>query len=187
MANESAGASFPWQQSLAGLLVILGTALLYFNPLTSSRPRENALPKAQSVIGWLDVDARLWQDPFDAMQNIYNKGKGEGDRPKSVPSLFNLFGSGAPQADSANDIHSYAGFVAYLAQMKTKIDDKCVRFMPVFCPGESTPRILNGVVVSDRRYCLAWLAWDINLKMMSIWVILSCLGPSARKVRSSLI
>lgn len=50
------------------LLIILATALWKQQPFRDSRPTETIRPGYDATIG-MNVDARLWQDPFQAMEN----------------------------------------------------------------------------------------------------------------------
>jgi hypothetical protein len=64
MSDNTKGASFsiPWPAIMA-LLTAIGGALLYFSNLASDRPA--ATPgREEPALGFQDVNARLWQDPF---------------------------------------------------------------------------------------------------------------------------
>ncbi len=69
MPQQSAGSSVPWP-TLMALVVAVGGATLYFHPLTSDRPDFSG-GNAQSL-GNEDVEARLWQDPFQAVYSTYH-------------------------------------------------------------------------------------------------------------------
>src|SRR4051812_6303325 len=49
--------------ALVALLVASSSAVLFFRPLSSSRPPAGS-DRSLENLGYDDVDARLWQDPF---------------------------------------------------------------------------------------------------------------------------
>ena len=74
MANSSEPPSIPWDR-IAGIVAILGTLVFLLAPLTSSRPPGNG-DRSGQALGHEDVDARLWQDPFEAVKNSHALLKG---------------------------------------------------------------------------------------------------------------
>jgi hypothetical protein len=65
MAEKSSSSWGPQWTALIAVLVAAGGALFYVTPLSSSRP--DAVPSSRiTSLGYEDVEARLWQDPFQA-------------------------------------------------------------------------------------------------------------------------
>ena len=60
-------AKLPVQNLILLASAVLGTVLLYEGPLKSSRPVEELSNKTLEAVGDRRVQARLWQDPFDAV------------------------------------------------------------------------------------------------------------------------
>lgn len=63
--QDSGGSPAPWAAIVAVLVAVSG-AVLYFSPLTSSRPASPSVAEVDAL-GYQDAPARLWQDPFKAV------------------------------------------------------------------------------------------------------------------------
>lgn len=71
--KRGASEGFPWMSILTVAAGFAAGGLLLLSPLTSSRPSVPTNAKAE-VVHKEDVDARLWQDPFDAVANHKRPG-----------------------------------------------------------------------------------------------------------------
>lgn len=73
--DEKRKSSFPINLPSAFLLLAVAGNLLWLQaPLTSSRPPETARTEGAGLVDQA-VDARLWQDPFDAVNLFFKAGK----------------------------------------------------------------------------------------------------------------
>lgn len=66
-SDDKSEAKFPVQSLILLASAVLGAVLLYEGPLKSSRPVGELSNQKLEVIGDRRVQARLWQDPFDAV------------------------------------------------------------------------------------------------------------------------
>jgi hypothetical protein len=125
MVDSDSGSPFPWQ-SIAALVAVVGSLLLFVPPLTSSRPDQT--DQFQSVrIGYMDTNARLWQDPFSAIDMTPEPPGRETDA-KIDPSKWHQLPDLKTQIDETiqNNRHSEAG--------------KPIWVLPVMVPGGPYPQ-----------------------------------------------
>src|SRR5205823_9403933 len=87
MAKEKGGSSVPFA-AVAAVLFAVGGAVFYFSPLTSPRP-EASIASIHSAFGEQKVDARLWNDPFNAIAELQHRKSEEKDE---RPLLLKAFG-----------------------------------------------------------------------------------------------
>jgi hypothetical protein len=74
MAEDSGSPGLPWA-SIMGVLAFAGGILFYFAPLTSSRPKGTSGLSADGFQDQ-DVNARLWQDPLETVEEHVKHEKG---------------------------------------------------------------------------------------------------------------
>jgi hypothetical protein len=123
MSDESSkGVNIPWSLVFT-LLAAVGGAVWYLHPLTSDRPAGVSDVGGDSL-GFQDVPARLWQDPFGVVRN-------------------NFYPSGAPTTQKIN---------LPLTQPSHAIDDLHEQIKAKLSSSKTSNLLVLGVMVSNEPY-----------------------------------
>jgi len=115
MADADNGFKFPWQQ-LLGLAGLLATFLFITPPLVSSRPSPpDVYPPPD--IATNEVDARLWQDPFQAVESRF----------------------GGPDLEKLAGDYKYLTISRPASELAERTESGKVIVLPVIVPGWTYP------------------------------------------------
>jgi hypothetical protein len=92
-SDEKSETKLPVQNLVLLAGAVLGAVWLYEGPLKSSRPVEELSSQRLEVVGDRRVQARLWQDPFDAVTRHRDVEKQNGEL-RHIHSLRDLVEEG---------------------------------------------------------------------------------------------
>jgi hypothetical protein len=186
-SDEKSETKLPVQNLVLLASAVLGAVWLYEGPLKSSRPVEELSSQRLEVVGERRVQARLWQDPFDAVARHWaiEKQNGESGHIHSLRDLVEegvhtdismvtvlaLLTDGAPYADPAESrLRQRYAVIAGLERSGFKpVDGEHIRFF--VWPKEEVPA---HVCQDMKRTFLDWRDARVPVE----WYESSAVAPS---------
>lgn len=168
-SDEKSETKLPVQNLVLLASAVLGAVWLYEGPLKSSRPVEELSSQRLEVVGDRRVQARLWQDPFDAVarHRAIEKQNGESGHIHSLRDLVEegvhtdismvtvlaLLTDGAPYADPAESRlrQRYAVIAGLERSGFNPVDGEHIRFF--VWPKEELPA---AVCQDSKKTLLDW-------------------------------
>jgi hypothetical protein len=186
-SDEKSETKLPVQNLVLLASAVLGAVWLYEGPLKSSRPVEELSSQRLEVVGDRRVQARLWQDPFDAVSRHQDVEKQDGEL-RHIHSLrglveevghtdgaqitvLALLTDGAPYADPAESrLRQRYAVLAGLERSGFKpVDGEHIRFF--VWPKEEVP----AHVCQDMKW--TFLDWR-DARVPVEWYESSAVAPS---------
>jgi len=131
---ENGGPSWspPWP-AIAVLFLAASSALLYFHPLTSDRPSQGA--GQTKGLGYQDVDARLWQDPFQAAEAKYRQDRADHQLNAILPAAV------SPRFTSNHDIGELTAQIEQCLKLIPAKSGQKILILPVLMQADAYAEI----------------------------------------------
>lgn len=140
MAERASGAggggwALPWP-AVVGVIIAAGGALFYFSPLNTSRPQASGTFHAESI-GYQDVEARLWQDPFKAVADRRAKLQASAQpSAEAAPPFWKQWPlHRSPQPLTSGPQHRLADLHQQMEQWQKQHPGETLLILPVMVPG----------------------------------------------------
>ena len=193
-SDEKSETKLPVQNLVLLASAVLGAVWLYEGPLKSSRPVEELSSQRLEVVGDRRVQARLWQDPFDAVtrHRDVEKQNGELRHTHSLRSLVEELGhtdqaritvlvlltDGAPYADPAESRlrQRYAVIAGLEGSGFKPVDGEHIRF---FVWPDELPEVTNNPRQPNGCQDMKWTFLDWRGARVPVeWYQSSAVSPS---------